>query len=150
MPPFYTPGDGKFVRQGTSLLYIAGEKTKASAPWGHKIIGLRPVIFYAYFIFVTSIFHSGVQSSESRRQPEPKLPAFGGLTLTDWRAEGTLKQAKEEPAEEPEAEKEEEPEAEADEGKYGKRERPEGRPEWNGEDECPEGMLDRNGWHEQP
>ena len=35
MPPYFTPGDGRFVRQGTSLLYIAGEKTKASAPWGY-------------------------------------------------------------------------------------------------------------------
>ena len=35
-----TPGDGRVTRQGTSLLYIAGEKTKASAPWGtDKITG---------------------------------------------------------------------------------------------------------------
>ena len=34
MPPSCTPGDGKSVRQGTSLLYRAGEKTKASAPRG--------------------------------------------------------------------------------------------------------------------
>ena len=33
-PRFYTSGDGRDVRQGTSLLYIAGEKTRASAPWG--------------------------------------------------------------------------------------------------------------------
>ena len=31
-----TPGDGRVTRQGTSLLYIAGEKTKASAPWGNR------------------------------------------------------------------------------------------------------------------
>ena len=31
-----TPGDGRVTRQGTSLLYIAGEKTKASAPWGKE------------------------------------------------------------------------------------------------------------------
>ena len=31
-----TPGDGRVTRQGTSLLYIAGEKTKASAPWGTR------------------------------------------------------------------------------------------------------------------
>ena len=35
-PRIYTPGDGRFNRQGTSLLYIAGEKTKASVPWGIK------------------------------------------------------------------------------------------------------------------
>ena len=35
-PRIYTPGDGRFIRQGTSLLYIAGEKTKASVPWGIK------------------------------------------------------------------------------------------------------------------
>ena len=35
-PRFLTPGDGRVVRQGTSLLYIAGEKTKASAPWGKE------------------------------------------------------------------------------------------------------------------
>ena len=35
MPPYFTPGDGRVVRQGTSLLNIAGEKTKASAPWGY-------------------------------------------------------------------------------------------------------------------
>ena len=40
-PPFYTPGDGRVVRQGTSLLYIAGEKTRASAPWGHQNHRLR-------------------------------------------------------------------------------------------------------------
>ena len=34
MPPSCTPGDGKSIRQGTSLLYRAGEKTKASAPRG--------------------------------------------------------------------------------------------------------------------
>ena len=34
-PRRMTPGDGRVTRQGTSLLYIAGEKTKASAPWGH-------------------------------------------------------------------------------------------------------------------
>ena len=28
-------GDGRVVRQGTSLLNIAGEKTRTSAPWGH-------------------------------------------------------------------------------------------------------------------
>ncbi len=33
MPPFNTPGDVRYVRQGTSLLDIAGEKTRASAPW---------------------------------------------------------------------------------------------------------------------
>ena len=31
-----TPGDGRGVRQGTSLLYRAGEKTRASVPWGSK------------------------------------------------------------------------------------------------------------------
>ena len=36
MPPYYTPGDGRDIRQGTSLLYIAGEKTRASAPWDPK------------------------------------------------------------------------------------------------------------------
>ena len=36
MPPFLTPGDGRVIRQGTSLLYRAGEKTRASAPWGSK------------------------------------------------------------------------------------------------------------------
>ena len=35
-PRIYTPGDGRFNRQGTSLLYIAGEKTEASAPRGIK------------------------------------------------------------------------------------------------------------------
>ena len=35
-PRIYTPGDGRVSRQGTSLLYIAGEKTKASVPWGIK------------------------------------------------------------------------------------------------------------------
>lgn len=46
MPPFYTPGDGRVVRQGTSLLYIAGEKTRASAPWGHiKIRHCLPDFF---------------------------------------------------------------------------------------------------------
>ena len=35
MPPSCTPGDGRFDRQGTSLLYRAGEKTRASAPWGN-------------------------------------------------------------------------------------------------------------------
>ena len=35
-PRRITPGDGRVTRQGTSLLYIAGEKTKASAPWGNK------------------------------------------------------------------------------------------------------------------
>ena len=35
-PRRMTPGDGRVTRQGTSLLYIAGEKTKASAPWGNK------------------------------------------------------------------------------------------------------------------
>ena len=40
-PRCITPGDGRVTRQGTSLLYIAGEKTKASAPWGTvKITGL--------------------------------------------------------------------------------------------------------------
>jgi len=32
-PRLTTPGDGRDFRQGTSLLNIAGEKTRASAPW---------------------------------------------------------------------------------------------------------------------
>ena len=48
------------------------------------------------------------------------------------------KPVRDEPAEDAEAEKEEEPEAEAEEEKHGKRERPEGMPEWNGEGERPE------------
>ena len=43
-----------------------------------------------------------------------------------------------EPAEDAEAEKEEEPETAAEEEKHGKKERPEGMPEWNGEGERPE------------
>ena len=46
MPPFYTPGDGRVVRQGTSLLYKAGEKTRASAPWGHKKNPALPDFFH--------------------------------------------------------------------------------------------------------
>ncbi len=47
MPPFYTPGDGRVDRQGTSLLYRAGEKTRASAPWGpDKNTPAHPVCFY--------------------------------------------------------------------------------------------------------
>ena len=34
MPPYYTPGDGRVVRQGTSLLYIAGEKTRGIGSLG--------------------------------------------------------------------------------------------------------------------
>ena len=36
-PPSLTPGDGRFGRQGTSLLHIAGEKTGTSAPWAFKL-----------------------------------------------------------------------------------------------------------------
>ena len=35
-PPSKTPGDGRYGRQGTSLLHIAGEKTRTSAPWVPK------------------------------------------------------------------------------------------------------------------
>jgi len=42
-----TPGDVRNVRQGTSLLDIAGEKTMASAPWVIKnVLPVRGRIFF--------------------------------------------------------------------------------------------------------
>ena len=70
MPPFYTPGDGRVVRQGTSLLYIAGEKTRASAPWGHQNHRLRrPVIFCLHcvqkaFMFIRYLYGGSFDPSQ--------------------------------------------------------------------------------------
>ena len=45
MPPSLTPGDGRYGRQGTSLLYIAGEKTKNIGSLGIKNLPRKREIF---------------------------------------------------------------------------------------------------------
>ena len=85
-PPFYTPGDGRVVRQGTSLLYIAGEKTRASAPWGHQNHRLRrPVIFCLHcvqkaFMFIRYLYCAVFQLRAKKggagmSEPEKNLKA---------------------------------------------------------------------------
>ncbi len=70
MPPYYTPGDGKGVRQGTSLLYRAGEKTRASAPWGSKNPSCKGRIFILLLRFVIRVLIC--QASVSLRRGCPR------------------------------------------------------------------------------
>ena len=64
MPPSVTPGDGRYGRQGTSLLHIAGEKTRTSAPWAkRKASGNGSFLLYRnlYGLYVTRVENGSPQ-----------------------------------------------------------------------------------------
>ena len=90
-PRIYTPGDGRVSRQGTSLLYIAGEKTGASVPWGIK---KRSCIARAFFSWhrglrredQLSVFAVGAGEGKAVQIPGDGgipvvCPAEGGLLI---------------------------------------------------------------------
>ena len=73
-PRRMTPGDGRVTRQGTSLLYIAGEKTKASAPWGTRKTCTKPVQAFSFSIRNETLTYGLTDCYSLRERHSPEVP----------------------------------------------------------------------------
>ena len=74
-----TPGDGRFSRQGTSLLYIAGEKTRASAPWGYQNAHATGMSVLNLFMYEVRSVPQGDGIRNGGEMQPSQVPAYGGF-----------------------------------------------------------------------